>query len=342
MKEDANKMTTIKDIAQRAKVSITTVSRVLNYDPSISVAEQTRKKIFEVAQELNYKTLKERNGQMTKAGFRIGLLNWYTDQEELLDPYYLAIRLGIERECFNRNIELVKLYVSEQGSGLDSQMQIDGVIAIGRFQKEDFHLFSNCPEHIVFVDSSPDEKQYDSVVIDLKQAVYDVIDYLSELGHQKIAYIGGRNIKYNKQIIDDREKAFVEKLTELGKYDASLVYTSNNLYAEDGYQLMKQMIEDKALPTACFIENDSMAIGALRALHEANIKVPEQISIVGFNDVALTEFLQPPLTTVHVYMEEMGETAVDLLFDRLTNRRQIPRKVILPTTIKHRKSCKKQ
>ena len=333
-------MTTIKDIAKRAKVSIATVSRVLNYDPSISVSEQTRKKIFEVAQELNYKTLKERAGQTAKSGFRLGLLNWYTDQEELLDPYYLAIRLGIERECYARQIELVKLFVTEQGNGIDSQVNLDGIIAIGRYQKEDLDFLSHYSKHIVFVDSSPDEQLYDSVVIDLKLAVFDLLNYLVALGHEKIAYIGGRNVRNHKQIVDVRELAFVEYLTALHLFDEKLVFTSQNLYAEDGYQLMKSIIEQQLLPTACFVENDSMAIGVLRALHEAHIKVPEQISIVGFNDVAITEFLQPPLTTVHVYMEEMGETAVELMFDRLTNRRVLPRKVVLPTKLVERHSCR--
>lgn len=333
-------MTTIKDIAKRAKVSMATVSRVLNYDPNISVSEQTRKKIFEVAQELNYKTLKERSGQTIKSGFRIGLLNWYTDQEELLDPYYLAIRLGIERECYARHIELVKMYIYEQGNGINNQVNVDGIIAIGRYQKEDLECLSQYTKHIVFVDSSPDEQLYDSVVIDLKQAVFDVLNYLVSLGHEKIAYIGGRNTRNNKQIVDVRELAFIEGLMASHMYDEALVFTGQNLYAEDGYQLMKSIIEQKKVPTACFVENDSMAIGVLRALHEAKIKVPDEVSIVGFNDVAITEFLQPPLTTVHVYMEEMGETAVELMFDRLTNRRLLPRKVTLPTKLIERESCK--
>lgn len=300
-------MATIKDIAQKANVSIATVSRVLNYDPGISVADDTRKRIFEIAQQLNYKTLRQRNGVVAKDRYRIGLVNWYSDQEEMLDPYYLAIRLGIERECFQRQIDLVKLFLPGESDGKESTGDsFDGMIAIGRFEKEDLARFPEGFENIVFVDSSPDDNRFDSVVIDLRKSVSEVLDYLIELGHTSIGYIGGHNIVNNKHVRDERELAFMERLNAGRLFDAGLIFTGENLYSEDGYKLMKKAINGKQLPTAFFIENDSMAVGALRALHEAKLRVPQDVSIVGCNDIAISEFLQPPLTTVKVHMEHMG------------------------------------
>lgn len=332
-------MATIKDIAQKAKVSIATVSRVLNYDPGISVADETRKRIFEIAQELNYKTLRQRNGHAVKERYRVGLVNWYSEQEEMLDPYYMAIRLGVERECFQRQMDLVKLFTRGDSDGRDwSGESLDGIIAIGRFEKDDLSRFPEGFENIVFVDSSPDDNRFDSVVIDLRKSVSEVLDYLTGLGHTAIGYIGGHNVVNNKRVQDERELVFMERLTARGLYDEAYVFTGENLYSEDGYKLMKTAISGEKLPTAFFIENDSMAVGALRALHEAKLRVPHDISIVGYNDIAISAFLQPPLTTVKVHMEHMGETAVELLADRLAAKREIAKKIVLPTRLQERES----
>ncbi len=335
-------MATIKDIAHKAGVSIATVSRVLNYDPGISVAAETRKRIFEVAEEMNYKTLRERNHATVKDRYRVGLVNWYSDQEEMLDPYYLAIRLGVEKECFERQFELVKLYMHEGFDGRDwTGDLLDGLVAIGRFEQDDLERFPAGFDNIVFVDSTPDDNRFDSVVIDLRKSVGEVLDYFIDLGHTSIGYIGGHNRVNNKPVKDERELVFIERLTARNLYHPEFVYTGENLYSEDGYKLMKAAIESKILPTAFFIENDSMAVGALRALHEAKLRVPHDISIIGYNDIAISAFLQPPLTTVKVHMEHMGETAVELLADRLAAKRGIAKKVVLPTKLQIRESSGK-
>lgn len=333
-------MATIKDIANRAKVSIATVSRVLNYDPTLSVADETRKRIFEIAQQLNYRTLRQRNGQSGKEQLRVGLVNWYTDREELLDPYYMAIRLGVERECFQRQIELVKVYLNnaDEARGWNGE-PLDGIIAIGRFNIDDLNRFPVQTENIVFVDSSPDEDRFDSVVIDLRKSVSTVLEYLAGLGHRSIGYIGAHNVVNNKRVVDEREQVLIEWLQRRELFHPAYVYTGETLYSEDGYRLMKRALSEKQRPTAFFIENDSMAVGALRAAHEARVRVPQDISIVGFNDIPISAFLQPPLTTVKVHTEFMGETAVELLTDRLNAKREIAKKIVLPTKLMVRESC---
>ncbi|OXM83439.1 LacI family DNA-binding transcriptional regulator [Paenibacillus rigui] len=333
-------MATIKDIAHKAGVSIATVSRVLNYDPSLSVSDDTRKRIFEVAEKLNYRTLRERSGQHMKERSRIGLINWYSDQEEMLDPYYMAIRLSIEKECFLRQLDLVNLYCKADTMKQDLGGEpVDGIIAIGRFESDDLDRFPADLDHIVFVDSSPDESRFDSVVIDLRKSVVEVLNYLHELGHKEIGFIGGHNLFNQKPVKDERELAFTDWMKSRGLFRPEYIYTSGNLYSEDGYQLMKEAIGQDKVPTAFFIENDSMAVGALRAIYEAKLRVPQDISIVGFNDIAISAFLQPPLTTVKVHVEFMGETAVDLLTERMTTKREIPKKVVLPTKLIVRDSC---
>jgi LacI family transcriptional regulator len=334
------RMATLKEIAEKAGVSLATVSRVLNYDTTLSVSDETRKRILEIAQELNYKTLRERNQQTAKERLRFGLVHWYSELQELGDPYYMAIRLGVEKECFQRQIELVKLFKHDGSYKSEWLTGLDGIIAVGKFGSNDIQVFTSCTENIVFVDSSPDEHRFDSVVIDFRKAMIEVLDYLIHRGHKEIGYIGGREYVDVQQLIkDERETTFHEYLYLKGLYRSEYVFTGN-FTAEDGYRLMKQALSLKKLPSAFFVASDSMAIGALRALHEEGIKVPDEVSIVGFNDIATSKFVQPPLTTVKVYTEFMGETAVELLVERLSTNRNISKKVIIPTKLIVRESSK--
>jgi LacI family transcriptional regulator len=330
-------MATLKEIAEKVGVSVATVSRVLNYDTTLSVSDETRKRIFEVAQQLNYKTLRERS-QQPKELFRFGLVHWYSERQEMDDPYYMAIRLGVEKECFERGIELVKLFKQNGSYPTERMEHLDGIIAVGKFGPKDINAFASSTENIVFVDCSPDERKFDSVVIDLRKSTITVLDYLLELGHRKIGYIGGREyVDGETPIHDEREATLYEYLYLEGLYNSQYVWTGS-FTAEDGYRLMKQAISSNDLPTAFFIASDSMAIGALRALHEAHISVPRDISIVGFNDIPTAAFIHPPLTTVKVYTEFMGETAVELLVERLTTKRSICKKVVVPTELVVRES----
>lgn len=338
-------MATLKDIAKLTKVSSSTVSRVLNYDASISVTKETRKRIFEVAEELDYRTPKQRNKVNRKKydeNIKIGILHWYTQNEELEDPYYLSIRKGIEKCAFEKNIEITMLFKNSDKHTINELNKFDGIIGIGKFSKEDAEEFEKYCSNITFVDYSPNVKKYDSVVIDFKIAVQEALNYLTELGHTNIGYIGGVEfIGNNEKIIkDEREHIFREYMKVKGSVNTENVYIGR-FTAEDGYKLMKQAIGHGKIPTAFFVASDSIAIGALRALYEAGINVPKDMSIIGFNDIPTAKYLVPPLTTIRVHTEFMGNTAVELLIDRTNNNREIPKKVVVPTDMVIRQSCKK-
>ncbi|MFZ5969854.1 MAG: LacI family DNA-binding transcriptional regulator [Bacillota bacterium] len=333
-------MATIKDIAQKAGVSPATVSRVLNYDQTLSVTDETRKKIFEVAEDLDYKTVRERN-KVQDSRMKIGLIHWYSEKEELGDPYYLYIRMGVERECFQKNIDLLKFF-KEDGKYIEfGPDNVDGLIAVGKFSHDDIEKFLQFSPNIVFVDSSPDDKKFDSVILDFRKAMIEVLDFIVGLGHKKIGYIGGREyIGTSRELIEDeREVTFIKYLREKGLFDETYMHVGS-FTAKDGYELMKKAVSLENLPTAFFIASDTMATGALRALYESEMQVPKDISIVGFNDIATSKYLVPPLTTVKVHTEFMGETAVGLLMERIRNNREISKKVVIPCELIIRDSCK--
>lgn len=333
-------MATIKDIAKASGVSPATVSRVLNHDKTLSVSKGTRQKIFEVAEEMAYVSPKKRKKQQA-IRYRIGLIHWYTIDQELEDPYYLSIRIGIEKEAIANGVELIKVYAPVT-SHLEALNEIDGLICIGKFSETEIELFNALTPHLVFVDSSPCEELYDSVIVDFEKAVISVLDHLIQENYQSIGYIGGREFAGADRmpIGERREQIFKQHLQEKGLFDERHVYTGRFL-AEDGYQLMLDAIaSEDPLPESFFIASDSMAVGALRALHEGNISVPNQVAVMGFNDIPTSRFTIPPLSTLRVHKEFMGETAMHLLLERVRDHRIIAKKVIVPTKLVIRQSSK--
>ncbi|MDS0525392.1 LacI family DNA-binding transcriptional regulator [Clostridium sp. SHJSY1] len=322
-------MATIKDIAERAGVSISTVSRVLNYDPTISTSNETKKRIFEIASELSY----DKHINKKKSNNRVAIVKWYTEEEELNDLYYLSIRLGIEKKCKELNFGVV-MYTQDNISQIKDE-NIQNIIAVGKFSKDEINRFTNGDSNIIFVDYSPNENIYDSVVTNFELATKNVVDHYIEKGHKNIGYIGGIEFfKDKSDYVDDIRgitlKTYLKKLK---------LYSDKNIFigkftVDDGYSLMKQAIVElkEELPTAFFVANDTMAIGALRALTEHGIEVPNRVNIIGANDISVAQYLNPPLSSVKVHTENMGETAVELLLERI-NGRTIAKKVSLSTEL---------
>ncbi|MBB6215253.1 LacI family transcriptional regulator [Anaerosolibacter carboniphilus] len=333
-------MATIKDIAKLAGVSPATVSRVLNNDTSLSVTDETRRRVFEAAEDLEYKTVRQRY-RATEKNIKIGVIHWYSEKEELGDPYYVSITNAIEKECLNKRIQVVTIFKNDDTYTTNKLNNLDGVIAIGKFSQGDIEEFAMYSQRIVFVDSSPNEKKYDSVVFDFKKAMLEVFEYLMELGHRRIGFIGGREYvgKHREPIEDERLVMYNKFMKEQGLYEPDDVHIGR-FTPEDGHDLMKKAVEKGNLPSAFFIASDSMAIGALQALYESNLRVPNDVSIISFNDIPTAKFLVPPLSTVKVYTQVMGITAVGLLLERIHEGRKIAKKVVLPTDLIIRESCK--
>ncbi|MEH7332397.1 LacI family DNA-binding transcriptional regulator [Neobacillus drentensis] len=312
-------MATIKDIAQIAGVSIATVSRVLNYDTTLSVSDETKKRIFEVAEELSYK--KKSSIRKQESG-RIALLQWHSEKEELEDLYYMSIRLGVENRCRHHGIQVVKYFQDNYGDLREDEIQ--GLIAIGKYSSKQVKDLLAITKNIVFVDSSPDEEKFDSIVIDFEKATEKVLNYFLEKGHERVGYIGGREVFKDKtsKIEDPRERAFKRYLAEKDSLNEAFMYIGN-FSVDAGHTLMKQAIQEHGenLPTAFFAGNDSIAVGALRALLEKGVSVPDRVNIIGVNDISISKYVFPSLSTIKVYTELMGETAVDTLLERIEGRK---------------------
>ncbi len=328
-------MATIKDIASIAGVSISTVSRVLNFDESLNVSDLTRQKILKIADELEY-TSSSKKKKSKKNNKNIGILCWCNYEEELADPYYLSIRLVVERICSERCINLVKL---DENIDLKLVKELSGILVIGNYYTDMVEKMSNDNDNIVYVDYSPDESKYDSVVIDKKKATFDLLNYIYEIGHRRIGLIGGKDLNenYENMMIDERDIEYQYFMKCKGIYNPKYIYTASRFNFKSGYELTKEMLKEKERPTAVFVENDTMAIGAYKAIAEEGLTIPDDISIVGFNDQPSAKYMVPSLTTVKLSTEYLASAAIDLVLENIDGSRPYKKKGCYSYKIKNTK-----
>lgn len=327
-------MATIQDIAKLANVSITTVSRVLNRDPAISVSEKTYARIWEIADELNYKKSRKRRASSKAKQVKIGAIRFIAeDDDEFRNPYFASIREGIEFACHENEVEL-RLY-----SGASTKlMQVDGVIVIGDSPQYRKNVLQTV-NHVVFVDSSPRPDVCDAVLIDFDQATKTVLDYLVGLGHKDIGYIGGAGYLDDdyKPTKDPRHTAFERYMAERGLLNPKNIYI-DSWSGEGGYSCTKRAIASGHMPTAFFVGSDRAAMGVIKALEENGLSVPKDVSIVGFDDIELATYSIPALTTVRTHPHLMGQIGLKLLLERIEGR-NVPIHVTLPGQLIERSSC---
>ncbi|MBY5035349.1 LacI family DNA-binding transcriptional regulator [Streptococcus gallolyticus] len=324
-------MATIKEIAAQAGVSIATVSRVLNKDENMSVSAQTRERIFQIADQLGY-TKHKKNLLAYPNRKKIAIIQWYTQHEELNDLYYYSIRLGIERRALELGYDLVRIFHDHP---LSNAQGVDGIILIGKYSPSQITTFENITPNLVFVDSDSLQFGHSCVTTDFYHATRSVLDHFIQKNLTEIGMLVGQEWTEDKSqaLIDPRFETFKSYLTTKKLYQPQHVYVGQ-FTSDSGYQLMKSAIETGQLPQAFFIASDAMAIGALRALQETSIPVPEKMSLIAFNDTAVAKQVYPALSCVTVFTEEMGATALTTLDQILSaDTPQIPRMIQLGTKL---------
>ncbi|WP_019639501.1 LacI family DNA-binding transcriptional regulator [Paenibacillus fonticola] len=342
-------MSTIRDIARKAGVSIATVSRILNEDPTMAVSEETRRLVFETALALQYdfsrrRKKKEAPPANNSGKPRIGLLLWCSPEEEYEDPFFLMIRQGIEKQIADLNLEVYRVYrLNGQLPEAEAQ-ELDGLIVIGKIEEEALKKIYPRPDRVVFIDHCPDPTRFDSVELDFQKAMDEVMSHLLALGYKRIGFLGGKIDIYGlnrsmRELPEQRRLHFERILKELDLFRSEDVHLGE-WSTPGGYRMMKQAIQKGDLPEAFFCASDPIALGALRALQEENISVPNEVALAGFDDIEMASFVSVPLTTVKVFTEQMGRSAVNLIMERIHGR-SVPIRVLIPTQLIVRESSRK-
>lgn len=322
-------MATLKEISNLTGLSSATVSRILNSDPTLSVKDETKRKVLEVAEKIGYRVSSKINLQ-EQLHF-LALFN-YSEELEFNDPYYLSIRFSIEEECKNLDIHLDKIYNGNIGI---AEKKYSGILCIGQFNDIQIKKIQKISNNIIFIDSC-NNRDFDCITADLKEISECIVDFFIQCNYKKIGYIGGRDFE---NVLDEREEAFI-------KYSLlKRVVDEDNFYVGDftsssGYNLAKSMIANKNLPDALFIANDSIALGVLKALNENKINIPNQIAIISINDIPASSFSFPALSTIKIHSDLMGSQSVRILKDKIESNRTNPLKITVPFSLILRETTK--
>lgn len=326
---------TIKDIAAKANVSSATVSRVLNNDTTLNVTDATRRKIYAAAEELNYhkRPVKSR----TVRGV-VALVQWYNDDKELGDLYYRAIRWGIESQLAARHYEIERFL---PGEALPQAKQFVGVIALGKFSRPQLAMLKQLHKPLVVVDQDVLAEGVTCVVPDFANGIAAIVAYMQKAHFQRVGMIAGVEQTSDGQALQDPRRQLFPAAVQAAGYAAPAMY-SGAFSVEGGYQAMTQALADAPLPEAFFVANDTMAIGAIKALQNAGVQVPEQVSVIGFNDLAIDQYLSPTLSSVHVATEAMGMAVVTMLRLLVKTALPQPSKLTVATKLVLRESSQSE
>lgn len=330
---------TIKEIAAAAGVSQAAVSITLNNREGIS--REKRELILSIAKDLGY--LGTKKNVNTSIKFLV-----YKRSEDIVvldDPFASSLIQGIESECRKHSYELsinqILVKDSDTPASLD-ELELKKSSGLLLFATEmyahDLEAFKKLDMPIVVVDNYFKNENFDYVLINNTGAGYKVANYLMENGHKDIGFLDSSVDTMNN--IYYRKLGFMEALNEKG-----LSLNKQHLHElrptlEGSYRDMKRILEDKSfsLPTAYYAGNDWIALGALKALNEKGIKVPETVSLVGMDDQPYCEISYPPLTTVRVFKKEIGEIAVRRLLEKIRQPNSVSQKTEVETELVIRKS----
>lgn len=329
-------MATLKEIAGAAGVSITTVSRVLNYDPTISVNEETRRVILSTAERLNYK-----KKTVYPAIDNVAFLYWITEQEELADVYYRAIRLEVENQARRFNVNIIR-YAKEDGVGSIGPGTA-AFLAVGRFSAGELQTLEKLTPHGIFIDTLPDESKFDCVRPNLRSMVFQIIDFFVAQGHRRIGFLGGadRDADGVVRTPETREEAFRSRMCMHRLLNEQYIFLAESFTVKEGYRTAMQAIDrlGDEMPTAICVASDPLAIGALQAFHERNWAIPQRVSFFSINDIGIAQYVSPPLTTFHIDVPLLCESAVELLRERVLQGRSVTKSVQINGEAVFRKSC---
>jgi LacI family transcriptional regulator len=330
-------MISMKELAKLACVDVSTVSRALSDSPKVK--PETKEAIKKLAEQHRYVPDDLARGLVGKQTFTIGVII-----PEFINTFYAEMIEGMEKVLSEKGYTIL---FGKSGFSLRSEIEyfntflrkrVDGVIACsisGEFLKHTRKMNRSLP--LVLADTYATDTEFDIVTIDNAYGVQCVIDHLVQLGHKNIGFIG------DKIITGERLNAYRKALSYVGiSTGEKYIKIGSECYEQGGYLRMHELLAMAVRPTAVFAATDNMAIGAMHAAFEVGLQIPEDVSVVGFDDIMVSSYMEVPLTTVIQPKFEIGRISATLLLNRIADKsskfkQQIilkPEMVIRQTTAK--------
>jgi LacI family transcriptional regulator len=330
-------MPTINDVATQAHVSASTVSHVVN--GTRFVDPETEERVRLAIKTLGYRPNSLARSLRRRQTSTIGLL-----VPDNSNAFFADIARTIEDAGFAQNYSVIlcnsDLSEEKQARYLDVLLskQVDGIILISSGNRLDpVHRILSANVPVVVVDREVGDLPVDQVLVDNEQGGYAAGHYLVQLGHRRIGCIAGPNDITPSAA---RIAGFRRALAEAGvKLPPACIVRGNGRY-EDGEAAMRELLRRDVGVTAIFAYNDLMAIGAMSTLRRAGIEVPEAVSVIGFDNIVQASMMVPALTTIAQPVADLGDVSVRLLLERMRQRDRHASRIVLPTTVIERESCR--
>ena len=331
-------MVTMRDVAEHAGVSVTTVSHVLN--DSRHVSEELRGRVYAAMNQLGYRRNLLARSLRRGQTFTLGMIVGYS-----FNPFFFEVARGVEAASFDRDYSVI---IGNADGDLDKEFhyvnvliekQIDGLLlATAGIGVEHINILRSAQIPFVLLDREIPGADADIVRTDHARGARLAVQHLIDLGHRRIACITGPQDVQNTVYRIDGYKG---TLTEAGiSIDPALILTGDWNY-DSGYQCASELLSQAAPPTAIFAFNDIMAVGAMRAVVETGRRVPDDVAIVGFDDISLASYVFPSLTTIRQPMVSLGRMAARRLFERMENPALSPEQLIMEPELVVRQSSVK-
>lgn len=330
-------MSNISDVARRAGVSTATVSRYLRGMPV-----RSGESIKVAIEELGYHPSAVAQGLRSGLHYAIAVV-----VPDITNPFFAAVVKGIESICREGPYQVILLNTDESSRSEDEVLKnivrrVDGIILTpateGTYNAEQLQRCQDAGTPLVLVDRDIPSQEFDCVLVDNRRGAEMAADYLLSLRHTKVATIRGTMTTTPGR---ERFEAFRDRLREAG-VDLPSEYCRDGDFRESGgYQAMLELMSLPTPPTAVFSANNLMTAGALKALGALRLKVPEKVSVIGFDDLQLGELLEAPLTCVTRDAVRQGAIATRMLLSQLEGTHGGARKIILDVSLLERSSCRR-
>jgi len=327
----------IRKISEVTGFSPATVSNALNHKRGVN--KETAEQIIKVAEEMGYRT----GDRVKKIRFVIFRRNGLIIDDSTFHPTVIE---GVEHQAKQMGYETVFCHMDVTDPAYENRLQEilsdteSAVVLLGtEMTEEDFEPYTHAQNKIILLDGWSDRYFFDSVLISNTDSAAKAVEYLVERGHRKIGYIRG---DFRIQAFKYREIGYKRVMEEHGLDIIEEFLPTVGTRIETAYEGMKQYLKEvEKLPTAFFADNDVIAIGAMQALRESGYDIPGDVSIIGFDNISYGAISNPPLTTIHVYKHEMGETAVRELLYAVEHVNKIKKKIQVCTDFVERGSVRR-
>lgn len=330
---------TLEEIARRSGVSRSTVSRVINQHPNVS--QIVRDRVQAVIEDTGYQPNLAAQTLVSKRTSMIGLVLPRSVSSFFTDPYFPRLLQGIAQGCNQQDYTLGLFLVDTKEDEekilprISRKGMLDGLlIQSGQMGDHLIERVVNLDMPLVVIGSPLHSKEVSFIDVDNVNGAYNAVSHLVRLGYQRIATITGL---FGGAAAEDRLDGYKKAIIERGRnLDQSLI-VEGDFTEEGGYFAMQQLLPAK--PDAVFAASDLTAVGAMRAVREARLKIPEDIAFVGYDDVSLARYSNPQLTTIRQPITRFGHNAVEILIDLIENGNQPAQRVIMGTELIIRESC---